>query len=113
MKKKPARLSRKYRKKAQEDPTPVAPVEQKRYLLPQRNGPPLGVELLWAPETVDLYIEVLKRSTNPITLEASAGAIHNLLACSWNVSYPECLLLQTTNGITIHVEEDQLNIFYK
>ncbi len=84
MKKKPPRLSRKNRKKARDQPD-SAPVERKRYIKPKRDYPPLGVELLWDPETVELYIEILKRSINPVTLEAAAGAIHNLVACQWNV----------------------------
>ena len=75
----------------------MAPAEKAKYLRPQRDHPPLGVELLWDPETVDLYIEVLKKSINPVTLEAGAGAIHNLIACQWNVSlcfmYPFVLFL--------------------
>ena len=85
MKKKPERLSRKNRKKAREQ-MPATPAERQRYVRPKRDHPPLGVELIWDPETVDLYIEVLKRSINPVTLEAAAGAIHNLVACQWNVS---------------------------
>ena len=85
MKKKPHQLSRKFRKKAKEEVDASPPVEVSRYVLPQRDNRPLGVELIWDPETVDLYIEILKRCNNPVTLEAAAGAIHNLIACQWNV----------------------------
>jgi len=64
------------------------PPEQFKYLVPIRdhNPKPIGCELLWQPEAVSIYVYILTNSTNPITLEASAGAIHNLCACSWNWS---------------------------
>jgi len=85
MKKKPQRLSRKFRKKAREevDASPT-PSETVTYVLPKRDLLPLGVELIWDPDTVDLYIKILKICNNPVTLEAAAGAIHNLIACQWN-----------------------------
>ena len=87
MKKKPHQLSRKFRKKAKEEVDAAPPVvEVSRYVLPKRKMSPLGVELVWDPETVNLYVEILKRCNNPVTLEAAAGAIHNLIACQWNVS---------------------------
>ena len=86
MKKKPHQLSRKFRKKAKEEvdsaPPPVPTVT---YVPPKRDTLPLGVELIWDPDTVDLYIKILKICSNPVTLEAAAGAIHNLIACQWNV----------------------------
>ena len=86
MKKKPHQLSRKFRKKAKEevDASPP-PVEIARYVLPKRDMLPLGVELIWDPDTVDLYIKILKDCRFPVTSEAAAGAIHNLVACQWNV----------------------------
>ena len=86
MKKKPHRLSRKFRKKAREevDASPT-PSETVTYVVPKRDILPLGVELIWDPDTVDLYIKILKECSNPVTLEAAAGAIHNLVACQWNV----------------------------
>eukprot|EP00794_Sanderia_malayensis_P016932 gene16932-18639_t len=84
MKKKPDRMSRKSRKKAREQPVVVPVGKRYQYVAPKRDEPPLGIELIWDPETVDLYIAILKRSNNPVTLEAAAGAIHNLVACQWN-----------------------------
>lgn len=41
---------------------------------------------LWQNETVTLYLDILKESSNPITVEAAVGAIQNLTACYWKVS---------------------------
>ena len=51
-----------------------------------QKGGITGVELLWQPTTVNQYFLLLKESNNMDTLEGSAGAIHNITACSWNVS---------------------------
>jgi hypothetical protein len=45
-----------------------------------------GVALLWQPETLSPLLTVLADSTVAETLEAAAGMIHNLTACSWRVS---------------------------
>ena len=65
------------------------PPEQWKYLVPVRESRPvpLGVELLWQQDTVTLYLFLLRNSENPITLEAAAAAIHNLVGCKWNVSF--------------------------
>ena len=52
----------------------------------RQKGAATGVELLWQPTTVGQYYILLKESNNMDTLEGSAGALHNLTACSWNVS---------------------------
>ena len=64
------------------------PPEEWKYLIPVQEDNPvaLGVELLWQPDLVTLYVHIITNSTNPITLEAAAGAIHNLCGCKWNVS---------------------------
>ena len=49
------------------------------------KGPPQGVELLWQAQTVQQYYVLLRKAKNTETLEGSAGAIHNLTACSWKV----------------------------
>ncbi|XP_034312898.2 catenin delta-1 isoform X3 [Magallana gigas] len=38
---------------------------------------------LWQNETVTLYLDILKESSNPVTVEAAVGAIQNLTACYW------------------------------
>lgn len=50
-----------------------------------RRDPVEGVELLWQPEIVKSYLLIMAEAANPETLEASAGAIHNLTACGWRV----------------------------
>ncbi|XP_022806964.1 lipoxygenase homology domain-containing protein 1-like isoform X2 [Stylophora pistillata] len=47
------------------------------------RGPPQGVELIWQPETVQQYHVLIRKAKNIETLEGSAGALHNLTACSW------------------------------
>lgn len=49
------------------------------------KGPPQGVELIWQPQTVQQYYVLLRKAKNIETLEGSAGALHNLTACSWKV----------------------------
>ena len=53
--------------------------------LPLKKEPVEGVELLWQPEIAKSYLSIMAESANPETLEGSAGAIHNLTACSWRV----------------------------
>ncbi|KAK3753032.1 hypothetical protein QZH41_014998, partial [Actinostola sp. cb2023] len=48
-----------------------------------RKGPPTGPALLYQSTTVRQYFILLRSAKNPETLEGSAGAIHNLTACSW------------------------------
>lgn len=49
--------------------------------------PPLkGLELLYQPEAVRLYLSLLTCSQNHNTLEAAAGALQNLAAGQWAVS---------------------------
>ena len=69
-------FSKKSKKKGQNDRTPV-----------DRSGPNAkeGVALLWQPETLSPLLTVLADSTIAETLEAAAGMIHNLTACSWRV----------------------------
>lgn len=92
MKKKPLnkRSSALHQPNSQKKP----PQEQWAYHPPQQHGDgvneqnytPQGVELLWQPDAVTLYIYFVTNSTNPLTLEAAAAAIHNLTGCKWNVS---------------------------
>jgi len=50
------------------------------------GGPVTGMELLWQPEVVQPYLNLLSNCSNPETLEAAAGAIQNLSACYWQPS---------------------------
>lgn len=53
----------------------------------ERHLPPGAQEFqgLWQQETVTLYLDILKESSNPVTVEAAVGAIQNLTACYWKV----------------------------
>lgn len=46
----------------------------------------IGLELLYQPEVVRLYLSLLTYSHNHNTLEAAAGALQNLAAGHWAVS---------------------------
>ena len=45
-------------------------------VLPPRQGRP--VEMLWQPDVIVTYVHLLRHSSNPDTLEATAGCIQNL-----------------------------------
>lgn len=49
--------------------------------------PPSGSEYqsLWGNDLIQLYLLILKSCTNPVSMEAAAGAIQNLTACDWEV----------------------------
>ncbi len=47
--------------------------------------PVRGMELLWQPDVVQVYLPLLSDCSNPETLEAAAGGIQNLAACDWQV----------------------------
>ena len=64
------------------------------------KGPPQGVELIWQPQTVQQYFVLLRKAKNIETLEGSAGALHNLTACSWKVRSLMSLLLILHSGIS-------------
>ena len=53
-----------------------------------RMEPVRGMELLWQPSVVEVYLLLLNDASNPETLEAAAGAIQNLAACDWQVRQP-------------------------
>lgn len=65
-----------------------------KILLPLPESDPLlilcasikGLELLYQPEVVRLYLSLLTCSHNHNTLEAAAGALQNLAAGQWAVS---------------------------
>lgn len=85
-------FSKRSKKKAATDGMPV-----------DRTGPGAkeGVVLLWQPETISPLLTLLADSNQAETLEAAAGMIHNLTACSWRVSaltdfqaIPQCIILR-------------------
>jgi len=58
--------------------------------IPGFSKSPKGVEMLWHPSVVKPYLTLLAESSNPATLEGSAGSLQNLSAGNWKV--PEFLL---------------------
>jgi len=53
-------------------------------IMAPREGRP--VEMLWQPDVIGTYVHLLRHSSNPDTLEATAGCIQNLTACYWKPS---------------------------
>lgn len=41
---------------------------------------------LWGLPVIKVYLSILDNGSNPVTVEAAAGAIQNLTACFWSVS---------------------------
>lgn len=71
---------------------------------PTRTGPVKGMELLWQPEVVQPYLNLLSNCSNPETLEAAAGAIQNLSACYWQASIDVRAAVRKEKGLPILVE---------
>jgi len=69
-----------------------------------RTGPIRGMELLWQPEVVLPYLNLLSNCSNPETLEAAAGAIQNLSACYWQPSIDVRAAVRKEKGLPILVE---------
>lgn len=56
--------------------------------IPGLSKSPKGVEMLWHPSVVKPYLTLLAESSNPATLEGSAGSLQNLSAGNWKVRCP-------------------------
>jgi len=69
-----------------------------------RGMPGCGMELLWQPEVVQPYLNLLSNCSNPETLEAAAGAIQNLSACYWQPSIDMRAAVRKEKGLPILVE---------
>ncbi|XP_058796166.1 catenin delta-2 isoform X4 [Phymastichus coffea] len=69
-----------------------------------RTEPVKGMELLWQPEVVQLYLSLLHNCSNPETLEAAAGALQNLAACYWQPSIEIRAAVRKEKGLPILVE---------
>jgi len=63
-----------------------------------------GMDLLWQPEVVQPYLNLLSNCSNPETLEAAAGAIQNLSACYWQPSIDIRAAVRKEKGLPILVE---------
>ncbi|KAF6726745.1 Plakophilin-4 [Oryzias melastigma] len=51
--------------------------------IPGFSKSPKGAEMLWHPSVVKPYLTLLAESSNPATLEGSAGSLQNLSAGNW------------------------------
>eukprot|EP00093_Oithona_nana_P014947 14947.XXX_79435_75229_1 [CDS] Oithona nana genome sequencing. len=69
-----------------------------------RSGASKGMDLLWQPEVVQPYLNLLSNCSNPETLEAAAGAIQNLSACYWQPSIDIRAAVRKEKGLPILVE---------
>ncbi|XP_064635966.1 catenin delta-2-like isoform X3 [Lineus longissimus] len=69
-----------------------------------RTDPVRGMELLWQPSVVHIYLPLLSDCSNPETLEAAAGAIQNLAACEWEPSIEIRQAVRKEKGLPIIVE---------
>jgi len=68
------------------------------------GGSLAGMDLLWQPEVVQPYLNLLSNCSNPETLEAAAGAIQNLSACYWQPSIDIRAAVRKEKGLPILVE---------
>ncbi|XP_074659788.1 uncharacterized protein LOC141912468 [Tubulanus polymorphus] len=69
-----------------------------------RTEPIKGMELLWQPNVVYIYLPLLSDCSNPETLEAAAGAIQNLSAGDWTPSVDIRAAVRKEKGLPIIVE---------
>ncbi|KAM9734811.1 splicing regulator ARVCF-like isoform 1-T1 [Menidia menidia] len=72
--------------------------------LPKRTDQIKGLELLYQPEVVRLYLSLLTCSHNHNTLEAAAGALQNLAAGHWAWSSFIRATVRKEKGLPILVE---------
>ncbi|XP_017343811.1 splicing regulator ARVCF isoform X2 [Ictalurus punctatus] len=70
----------------------------------KRTLPTKGLELLYQPEVVRLYLSLLKLSHNQNTLEAAAGALQNLSAGLWAWSNYIRATVRKEKGLPVLVE---------
>merc|ERR1719433_2295900 len=70
----------------------------------RNGGSNTGMDLLWQPEVVQPYLNLLSNCSNPETLEAAAGGIQNLSACYWQPSIDIRAAVRKEKGLPILVE---------
>ena len=70
----------------------------------RNGGANTGMDLLWQPEVVQPYLNLLSNCSNPETLEAAAGGIQNLSACYWQPSIDIRAAVRKEKGLPILVE---------
>lgn len=66
--------------------------------------------ILWHAETVKIYLKLLQEASNIETLEASAGALQNLAACSFEPSADVRATVRKEKGLPILVELLRLQV---
>uniref|UniRef100_A0A8C9XVM6 Catenin (cadherin-associated protein), delta 2b n=1 Tax=Sander lucioperca TaxID=283035 RepID=A0A8C9XVM6_SANLU len=73
---------------------------------PDTAEPPKGVQMLWHPTIVKPYLTLLSECSNPDTLEGAAGALQNLAAGSWKVTWSVYIraAVRKEKGLPILVE---------
>ncbi|KAL0267709.1 UNVERIFIED_CONTAM: hypothetical protein PYX00_009901 [Menopon gallinae] len=83
----------------------TAAADPKQVTRTQRGSEPVkGMDLIWQPEVVQSYLQLLQSCSNPETLEAAAGALQNLAACYWQPSIEIRAAVRKEKGLPILVE---------
>ncbi|XP_028972362.1 plakophilin-4 isoform X3 [Esox lucius] len=72
--------------------------------IPGFGKPPRGPEMLWHPTVVKPYLSLLAESSNPATLEGSAGSLQNLSAGNWKFAAYIRAAVRKEKGLPILVE---------
>ncbi|XP_031648313.1 plakophilin-4 isoform X6 [Oncorhynchus kisutch] len=72
--------------------------------IPGFGKPPRGAEMLWHPAVVKPYLSLLAESSNPATLEGSAGSLQNLSAGNWKFAAYIRAAVRKEKGLPILVE---------
>uniref|UniRef100_A0A8C7V612 Plakophilin 4 n=1 Tax=Oncorhynchus mykiss TaxID=8022 RepID=A0A8C7V612_ONCMY len=92
------RKKKKKKKSSQEDQWDgVGPI-------PGFSKSPKGAEMLWHPAVVKPYLTMLAESSNPATLEGSAGSLQNLSAGNWKFAAYIRAAVRKEKGLPILVE---------
>uniref|UniRef100_A0A673MMJ3 Plakophilin-4-like n=1 Tax=Sinocyclocheilus rhinocerous TaxID=307959 RepID=A0A673MMJ3_9TELE len=72
--------------------------------IPGFSKSPKGAEMLWHPSVVKPYLTLLAESSNPATLEGSAGSLLNLSAGNWKFAVYIRAAVRKEKGLPILVE---------
>ncbi|XP_064183459.1 plakophilin-4 [Anguilla rostrata] len=72
--------------------------------IPGFSKSPKGAEMLWHPAVVKPYLTLLAESSNPATLEGSAGSLQNLSAGNWEFAAYIRAAVRKEKGLPILVE---------
>ncbi|KAL4636220.1 plakophilin-4 isoform X6 [Arapaima gigas] len=72
--------------------------------IPGFSKSPKGAEMLWHPTVVKPYLTLLAESSNPATLEGSAGSLQNLSAGNWKFAAYIRAAVRKEKGLPILVE---------